>query len=191
MIDLTVVWRSLGVWHKMWHNWRFFPRPSSCGVQFLTKVVAQWVNLPHFGPGLPKFLEISEFGAHFGFSKKFLVLCTGFGVPGLGFAGRKQPQSRFLAVVASWCSWSSEVLVGGWQNIVNIIAGCHEHLRNGVCVSSRHGALSPSILAQTCPSGRRDPRRRDRWPETLIFSLLTVSFHCHVLLKNIQKAQGR
>ena len=49
----------------------------------------------------------------------------------------------------------------------------HKHLHNDVCVSLRHNTLSPSILAQTCPSGSRDPRSRDRWGKTLPFPLLT------------------
>ena len=36
----------------------------------------------------------------------------------------------------------------------------HKHLHNDVCVSLRHNTLSPSILAQTCPSKWRVPRWR-------------------------------
>ena len=48
----------------------------------------------------------------------------------------------------------------------------HKHLHNDVCVSLRHNTLSPSILAQTCHSGRRVPRRRVPWGKTIKFSLL-------------------
>ena len=41
-----------------------------------------------------------------------------------------------------------------------------------VCVSLRHNTLSPSILAQTCPSGSRVPRSRVPCSKTLTFPLL-------------------
>ena len=55
----------------------------------------------NFNPNSPKFLEISKFGAHFGFSKKFLVLCTRYDVPSLRFTDHKQLQNHFLAIITS------------------------------------------------------------------------------------------
>ena len=55
--------------------------------------------MPHFNPNLPKCLEISKCGAHFGFNKKLLVLCTRYDVPSLRFTDHKQLQNHFLAII--------------------------------------------------------------------------------------------
>ena len=59
---------------KLWHNVSF---------------------VPHFNPNLPKFWEISKFGALFGYSKKFLVLRIRYDVPSLRFTDHKQLQNDF------------------------------------------------------------------------------------------------
>ena len=64
------------------------------------------------------------------------------------------------------------------KNAYKKIAKYHKHLHNGVCVSLRHNTLSPSILAQTCPSNIAkwgEQRWRGRWLSTRQFPLLLLT----------------